>query len=537
MQKREITKQIAIRVDASISIGSGHVMRCLTLAEALRQEGRHVTFICRASAGNLASMLEQQGFAVHQLIDQEPEESTADSFRSDGSAGVAGLRELDQQADAEATVSFLRNNSWEWLIVDHYQLDETWESLVRPHVGKLFVIDDLADRQHDCDLLLDQNVVFSVSGRYAGLVSPATTQLLGPSFALLRPAFGLIRQQSSEKQRPFDTGRLFVFMGGMDAGNLTARVVDALDDPAFAAWHIDVVVGAANPHREELEKRLDGVPGATLHVQPANIVALMESAGLAIGAGGVTTLERLALGLPSIVITVAENQRLFASELHNAGYITWLGEAAAVSLSQIREAVASFVSGSDEVAERRKKSMKLVDGQGVARVARVMLHGTDPECWSVRRATPDDCRLFWYWVNDPDVRAQAFRPGSIGWEDHCAWFHAKAADPDVALLVVDGEYGAVGQVRFDLIDGSAIISYALARQFRGYGLGRALLETAIRFYEPDAALSLIADVSAGNLASSRIFRSLGFSETTSPFADGVRFVRRGSFTDRVLGSI
>lgn len=310
--------KIIIRADASLSIGSGHVMRCLTLAEELRDAGSEVVFVSRAHPGNLNGLFRYKGFRCHELPEVPASVQTSGKLQ-DSRSEYASWLGVPPQRDADETIGAIGNDRPDWLIVDHYGLDEEWEKLLRPRVSKIMVIDDLADRRHDCDLLLDQNYFKNGESRYDDLVSPACTKLLGPKYALLRKEFREARKNLRE--RTGEVKRVLVFMGGADPDNITGLAIEGLSSPEHRHLQVDVVIGSQNPHKKTIEKLVQARPQTKLHVQATNMAELMCEADLAIGAGGSTTWERLYLGLSSIVIPIAENQIPTTRDLCDFGVI------------------------------------------------------------------------------------------------------------------------------------------------------------------------------------------------------------------------
>ena len=300
---------VFIRADASINIGVGHVMRCLTLAKELHDNGATVHFICRELQGNLITDLRDKGIKVYPLALYHPPEQRADGDDTPSSHA------FDWRLDARATSDVLQQfQDIEWLVVDHYDIDARWEKVVRGHVKKIMIIDDLADRRHDCDLLLDQNFS-TLSNRYDTLLPANCRQLLGPKYALIRQEF--LATKGAKSRSPGKAGHILVSFGGTDPTNETAKVISALEEDISA----DIVLGSTAPHRAEIQQQVDALPHVTLHIQPENVAWIMAQADIAIGAGGSTMWERCTLGLPSIVIITADNQRQGTEALATKGYI------------------------------------------------------------------------------------------------------------------------------------------------------------------------------------------------------------------------
>ena len=369
-----MTPPILFRCDASLLIGSGHVMRCRTLARELKQRGATATFLCRRQPGDLISLLEQE-FRVLAL----PEQPLAASEGLEGRDLYGAWLGCSQNTDAAHCLQALGEagiTSASWLVADHYGLDAIWEvQLLSGLAGanappKLLVIDDLADRPHQADLLLDQNFFGEATEqRYQELVPPQCRQLLGPHYALLGPEYAQLHPLVPPRT---ELRRVLVFFGGVDPANLTGRALEALLDPTLADLAVDVVLGLQSPHRQAVEELVVRRPRTTLHRPLPSLAGLIARADLAIGAGGATTWERACLGLPSLVVAIAANQLPFAQALDQAGYLQLLGDGASVSVAQIRSALVARIA---QPAPGGAGSA-LTDGWGASRVAKLILTDT-----------------------------------------------------------------------------------------------------------------------------------------------------------------
>lgn len=347
---------VVIRADASTQIGTGHVMRCLTLANQLAANGAEVRFMCRAHAGHLISYIEESGFAVERL--PSGSHSVANS-----PGPVSGWLGVPWEQDAQETLLALIRLSapCDWLIVDHYCLDARWEKAVRHRVEHLMVIDDLANRRHDCDLLLDTGLYSDGGTRYRNLVGESCRVLIGPSYALLRREF---RERDREiRIRDGTIRRLLVSFGGADSTGETAKVLAALGDQGLRDLEVDVVVGGANPHLDDLRQRAASLPNVVVHVDTREMAGLMARADLAIGGGGTTTWERLYLGLPSMVIVQAENQIQQTESLVRHGCLLNLGWHHAVSAERIRAELVKLRREPGRVGFMAEQSLALPVGE------------------------------------------------------------------------------------------------------------------------------------------------------------------------------
>lgn len=359
--------RVAFRTDASVQIGTGHVMRCLTLADALREQGAECLFICRPHTGHLMDLIVQRGHGTRSL-------PALDATHSPQAAGPAHARWLgtDWASDADDTHQALDAAPVDWLVVDHYAIDATWEQALRPACRRLMVIDDLADRPHDCDLLLDQNLGRTAED-YACLIPNNTPTLIGPQYALLRPEFAQLRAESLARRNSPQLKRLLITMGGVDKDNATGRVLDALNTSALPPdLEITVVMGPHAPWLQEVQTQARQMHCPTqVLVGISDMARLMTECDLAIGAAGGTSWERCCLGLPSIVMVLADNQRAGASALQEAG--------AAIAMQSAPEIVNLFQDIPSSCTIRAllerlsKAAERVTDGRGATLVAQQLM--------------------------------------------------------------------------------------------------------------------------------------------------------------------
>lgn len=352
---------ILFRCDASFDIGTGHVMRCMTLAEALREHGASCCFVCRAHPGNLIDLIRQRGFAVCAL----PHESTWKT--SETAPAHAAWLGADWQTDAEQTKAGIGETAIDWLVVDHYALDLRWEKLVRPSCHHLMVIDDLTDRQHDCDMLLDQNLGRSAVD-YATLVPNRCTVLAGPRYALLRPEFAAHRAYSLARRTAPQLKHLLITMGGVDKGDATGKTLDVLRVSTLPNdCRISVVMGPYAPWLAQVRERAATMPWSTeVLVNVSDMARLMANSDLAIGAGGSTSWERCCLGLPSVMLVLADNQREVAHALQTEGAAESLGMVEA--LDERLPKILNLLCKENALDRVSKAAAAICDGMGTGYV-------------------------------------------------------------------------------------------------------------------------------------------------------------------------
>ena len=358
--------RVAFRVDASTRIGSGHVMRCMALADALSRSGAECTFITRAHTGNMDQRIREAGYRVLTL--GPPQRDTTHAGESD----YASWLDVTQGVDAHATQEILNGSPADCVIVDHYALDRTWESRISEGRVCIAVIDDLANRPHACNMLIDHNWFPDPELRYRDRVGPDCTTCLGPRYALIRTPYREYRSPGPPWRKGIS--RILVYFGGVDPDDLTGATLQALNRPEFTDIQVDLVIGASNPYRDALEQQVARRPHSVVHGPRPHLADLMARADVAIGAGGTTTWERCAIGLPGIVIAIAHNQCELSSALHSQGAIRYLGH-----VSDVPDAAAAIAATlselrSDPAASQamREAAWCMVDGYGCERVAEIL---------------------------------------------------------------------------------------------------------------------------------------------------------------------
>jgi UDP-2,4-diacetamido-2,4,6-trideoxy-beta-L-altropyranose hydrolase len=359
--------KVAFRTDASLQIGSGHVMRSLTLADALRAQGAQCHFICRAHPGHLMEVIRQRGYRVHSLSVPVQQAQVAIKNLQPEPVHAAWLGST-WQSDAQETAAILADLQPDWLVLDHYALDQRWEEALAPYYRKLLVIDDLADRPHRCDLLLDQNLG-SQPEHYARWVPAHCRVLTGPHFALLRPEFAALRPYSLQRRQAQPALRqLLITMGGVDQPNATGQVLQALKTCALPAdCRITVVMGLTAPWLQNVQELATQMPWPTeVVVNVGDMARRMADSDLAIGAAGSTSWERCCLGLPTLMVVLAENQQAGAQALE-AAHAAYMIRAVSDIATQLPLAVRELMD-SDCQSRMSLAASAITNGQGVEEI-------------------------------------------------------------------------------------------------------------------------------------------------------------------------
>lgn len=487
---------IAFRVDASIEIGSGHVMRCLTLADRLAAAGAQCHFICRDLPGHAGALIAARGHGLHLL-------PAAGAFTArPGDPAHAAWAHVPFERDAAETRACLAGVQPGLLVLDHYAFDIRWENAVA--APRLLVIDDLADRPHGADMLLDQNAGRN-SRDYDGLVPEGCFRLIGPAFALLRPDFAARRAESLARRRVPHWRRLLITMGGIDKDDATGAMLQTVAGLEFPeGFAIDVVMGAQAPHIGKVRQEAARLPvPVTVHVDVADMAGLMAGADLAIGAAGGTSWERCCLGLPTLMLVLADNQARSASALADSGAAILLGRFDDAGWRQRLTAAWDALP----LAEMSARAADLCDGQGALRLLQVLA----ADGLSVRRAALADGPAVHVWRMAGGA-ARYYRAGQVASLDgHMAWFTRALADPSRLLLMIGFGDMALAHIRFDRTgEGTADIGICVDPLWRGGHIGRAALEVAIHAARDAGIHRIHAEIHPDNRASIRAFERAGF---------------------------
>lgn len=473
--------RLILRADAGRRIGTGHVMRCLALAQAWRAAGGEALLLGACEPDLVRRRVEATGVGFRALARPHPDRG-----------------DLEQTLAAAADAA--------WVVLDGYHFDPAYQAAVRKAGRRSLVIDDVAHwARYHADLLLNQNVT---ADALAYDCDADTRVLRGPRFALLRPEFLAARRERSIP----DQGRsVLITLGGADPDGATLAMVRALDAVDVPGLEGRVVVGPANPHGDPIEQaarmsrhRVEVLGNAL------DMPGLMAWADVAIAAAGSTCWELAFMGVPSLLLVTADNQRPSAERLAALGVAENLGRPGEREPAAMAHALAGLLLAAGHRADMARKGQALVDGGGAARVVAAM-RGRGLTLRPVRES---DCELLWSWVNDPAVRRSAFRSEPIPFGEHAAWLAARLRDPACMHFLASDDAGApVGQVRFDLGDGEAEVDVSVAADRQGVGYGALLIRQGVtRLVETTRVRLVHAFVKPENVASLRAFRSAGFHE-------------------------
>ncbi len=476
-----------IRADAGSHIGTGHLMRCLALAQAWKGAGGKVVFITACRNEGLLRRIREEEIEVHLLSLSYPD-----------------------PGDWEVTKNVLARHPGAWVVLDGYHFNETYQKRIKDAGNRLLVIDDMVHLKHYyADIVLNQNL--HAEDLHYSCEPYYTKLLLGTKYVLLRREF--LAWRDWKREIPKVARRVLVTLGGSDPGNYTLKVIQALQKLDISGLEAIVVIGASNPHADVLKKALGQSCIPIRLIQSAkNMPELMAWADVAIAAGGTTCWELAFMGVPSLVLILAENQRLIAEGLDQAGAAVNLGWHKDLSSSEIENALLSLISDKPKRAEVAQRAQALVDGSGSIRLLTEL---REEKTLTLRRVREEDCRLLWEWANDPQVRAAASSSDPISWEDHVKWFASKLNDPNCIIFVaLDNDGASVGQIRFDITDErEAEIDVNIDRKRRGLGYGTLLIDKGVEEIFRTTSVRIVhAFIKPDNVSSIRAFEKVKFKK-------------------------
>jgi UDP-2,4-diacetamido-2,4,6-trideoxy-beta-L-altropyranose hydrolase len=485
---------LIIRSDASVEIGTGHIMRCLALAQALQEQGGQAIFVFANKSSALENRLLLEGMQVVYLS-----------------------VESGSTEDAKQTMNFSLIFNAQWIVIDGYQFGSEYQKIIKNSGVNLLFIDDYGHAEiYSADLVLNQNI--SAQSEWYQYRSPHTQLLLGERYTLLRKEFTTWR--GYQKQITDNVKNILITLGGSDPNNITAWILEALQLVKIPSLHLTVVIGGSNPHHKSLEYLAHKcIHSIRLLKDVVDMPQLIAEADLAIAAGGSTNWELALLGLPSLILTLAENQSAIAQTLHEKGIVISLGHAEEVKQEDFLYQFESLCYDRQKREKMSQAGQTLIDGKGCDRI----LVKLQKALLRLRPVSDKDCKLIWCWSNEPTTRKASFQTALISWEDHTQWFQQKLQDLDCYFWIAMNEQDQpIGQVRLEAISPQvAQISISIDTEYRRNGLGTHLLTLGVQtFLSQTQFLSISAWIKSDNLASCQMFEKVDFIKIGSEYREG-----------------
>ncbi|MBN2382472.1 UDP-2,4-diacetamido-2,4,6-trideoxy-beta-L-altropyranose hydrolase [bacterium] len=498
------TRNLYIRADATSTLGLGHIMRCIALAQTWRNLGGRVIFLSHCASGSLLRLIKEEGFEYVPIDKPHPD-------LSDLQTVLQLLKCTMQDAEYTSPKSDWKDNDHapnSVFVLDGYHFTTNYQKAIREHGFMLLVIDDMAHLDHyQADILVNQNI-HARDLDYS--LDKGTLILLGCEYCMLRREF--MDYKNWKRHIPEKAKKILVTFGGSDPHNVTLKVIDALNYMKDTDLEVKIIVGSLNPHMATLQESAARLPFTVQILSSVNNIAqLMAWADLAVSAGGSTCWEMAFMGLPNSIVLVAENQRGIAEWLEAKGAALKLGWWDEPIYDQAVETLEKLMNDQDTRRQMSERGQNLVDGRGNDRVIDSMVH----DYITLSAVQEGDCKLIWDWANDPEVRNVSFSSQSIPWDNHVQWFNAKLNDPDCLFYIAYNGFGTpVGQVRFDNNGRESVISISIDKKFRGRGYGKMMIEVGARdLFKVSDALTIHAYIKQDNGASKRVFMKAGFHDS------------------------
>ena len=509
-----MNKNLIIRADANAQIGTGHIMRCIALAQAWQDRGGAVTFLSHCDSEILRQRIIDEGFDFIPIEKPCPKPN-------DLSFTLKMLSAISHKLSAASL----------WLALDGYHFTPDYQKAIRENGYRSLVIDDMAHLDHyHADILLNQNIHAS-SLSYS--CDRDTVKLLDCEYVLLRREF--LKYRNLKREISDKAKKILVTMGGSDPDNVTLKVIRALSSLNEPDLEVKIIAGPANPNLAMLKKSLrhvypveslpngirspshrgeghsTGAPCSMRILQNVeDMPELMSWANIAISAGGSTCWELAFMGLPFLTITLADNQEGIAEGLGKADAAVDLGWYNNISIKQYAQALEEILQDKDKRSCLSEQVQKLINGKGGQKIISAMLAGQI----KLRRAQENDRELLWRWANDPEVRAVSFSYAPIPWEDHVSWFDSKVNSANCMMYIATIDDGIpLGQIRYDVKQENAVISISIDSKFRRKGYGAALIrETSQRLFNESNVRIVHAYAKPDNNMSASVFTKAGFKK-------------------------
>lgn len=490
--------KIFIRVDSGYAIGTGHVMRCLTLADALghffKDKDPKIVFLSRPHTGNIIEFIQKKGYEVISLSCPE---------FSGGSDEKSWLGTL-QEKDALECLPIV--NEADLLIIDHYSIDSIWENIVRSYVQKIFVIDDLANRHHNCDILLDQNFYLDKDIRYQGLIPENCQIFTGPEYALLRPEFF---EMAKDYHFSKEVKNILVFFGGVDSTGMTLKTINILKDYDYISH---IICGTSNNDKNEIKELCASYDNLIFYDNVENMAKMMASCDVAIGAGGTTQWERACIGIPSLVFSIADNQTKICEDMAKMSYILYGGEVKNIQLSSLKIIIQFFIENHFLREALFINNKKLIQNDRLNIINKLFYSSL-----TLRRATLEDCDNVYHWRNAPETRKFSNNNDIIPYNNHVGWYKKAIQDENKFLLIALENEKAVGFLRYDFLAETIMTSIYLVPGHNGRGLGISILKAGEEYLKTEnkTSVPIVAEILNDNKASEKLFIKMGFQKYKS----------------------
>ncbi len=497
-------KTIIFRTDSSYELGSGHLIRCRTLARALKKRGAKVIFISKKIKGNLIKTIEKE-FKTYTI---EPNsEFKLDSKEKNFYSKTLCSNQFEDFSKTLEIINIKLRTNIDWIIIDHYAIDEQWTKCIKKSKSrylkesKIFIIDDLINRHFDADIILNQNFYGEYKNDlYNNLVPKGCRQFIGPKFALIGNEYKDLRKNFISRKK---ISRVLIFFGGVDRKNHTVNIIKQIIDINLPEIIFDVVIGEQNKNYEEIKTLIKKFKNFRLYVQINSLANLIFKSDLYIGSAGTTNWERACLGLPSIVKSISNDQNNIIKNLERAGLTEKF------NLQNFKSIFKKYLSNDNLLETKSNLNFQLTEAVG-ADILSIILLGKETKL-RIREISRIDKKLLLYWANDYKVRNNSFSKARITVEEHSIWFEKILSSKNKHQFIITDEFHLpIAQSRFDENSNNLIIDYSIDKLFRGNSLAEEVLKISfLKIYEKlGGSFKIIGKVKMNNIRSLKSFRSI-----------------------------
>ena len=471
------------KVNAGPNIGIGHLQRCINLAEGLKSKKNNIIFLINISSKDYIKKIKKKNFKVK-------------VFKSNNFLLINAKK-------------IFSNKLYNFLIIDDYSVNYRWESKIYNYVNKILVIDDFVDKNHYCDIYLNQNVINRKDIIYIKNKFSKQKCLLGPKYALLDKNYNFFYKKKIEK---LNLKRVLVSFGGSDKENFTNLVLESLSKKKYLDLKIDVVLGKDYRYKNELKKKYKLNNNINIIRNLPSLAEKLHKANLSIGGGGSTSWERLCLSKPAVVFCISKNQKRIISDLKKKNMIIYGGNLINFGSKKFENLIDKIIVKYKNIFKKMEYGKTLVDGLGVSRVIENLIPSSTKKLHIIK-ANKNNVYDYFNWVNEEKVRKNSFNKKKINFINHKKWFFNQLYFKKKNLLyILLINSLPVGQARINISNKVAKIDYSIEKDFRGRGWGFILLNSVINKIKGKKINKIAGIVKKNNLLSAKIFQKLNFKQ-------------------------
>lgn len=489
--------KVAFRFDCTPGLGTGHAHRMANLAEELHRIAAEIVYITSGMTKHDDLPARIDGF----LVETNHTSQTNDWDLTMNPQTIGNIDTRFEELDALSTLEICSRREIDLLILDHYFLNQNWANILSKNGIPVVAIDDLGRDWDNLFSLIDYSPMFKTKYQNCPGIEH---KLFGLQYALLSKDYREIRRSPQD-----EVERIQIFTGGSDTTGLTNRLMKIVRPMIGHEEKILLVIGDQNSDSSTLHEQWAKDEQVEIYVGLKTLSGINSISNWSIGAGGVAAIERCCAGVPSLVVSITENQELISEELSSIGAITYLGSHNQISDSDLRIAIESFKVDRKSREDMSKVAQERVDPFGVQRVLISLM--PDLQNMKIRGINFSDSEKLYSWVNDPLVRKNSLNSNFVTRSEHQLWFRNYLDSASSQMYILEIGDLSIGQVRFDLRNDSWYIDYSIDSKFRGLGLGKGIIKMGLKEMKTHKVKKYVAEVRDFNLVSQRIFESIGFT--------------------------